>query len=259
MKKVIQLLTIISLVHAHVRTAPLPAPQGSSVRSVLRSIWHGTRNLLGALRADNFRPSVSGRLYRANTMHPELLSGYIKAHNIKTIINLRGVQESKSWWVQERNVAREYNVAMHDVTLRSFTFPPPQQLAQLLEIFKASEGPVLVHCHFGVDRTGTASALWHIEKEGASAQKALGELSYTQYGHLGWLFGQMRSFISLWAALRQSYSAKEALQEYQALYKELDLASVDKATNLRPSLRHKLNHIQALIAALGSDAYAKHA
>ncbi|MBI1172048.1 protein-tyrosine-phosphatase [bacterium] len=45
-----------------------------------------------------------------------------------------------------------------------------------------SQGPVLVHCHHGADRTGLIAALWRILYEGWSRQAAIDELIEGGYG-----------------------------------------------------------------------------
>ena len=45
-----------------------------------------------------------------------------------------------------------------------------------------AEGPVLVHCHHGADRTGLICALWRMLDEGWSRQQAIDELIEGGYG-----------------------------------------------------------------------------
>ncbi|MGV8986724.1 MAG: tyrosine-protein phosphatase [Cypionkella sp.] len=45
-----------------------------------------------------------------------------------------------------------------------------------------SQGPVLVHCHHGADRTGLIAALWRILYQGWSRQAAIDELIEGGYG-----------------------------------------------------------------------------
>ncbi len=54
---------------------------------------------------------------------------------------------------------------------------------QLFEIFDRIEKPFVMHCKSGADRAGLASALWLLDKEGASIAQAKKMLSL-KYAHL---------------------------------------------------------------------------
>lgn len=66
------------------------------------------------------------------------------------------------------------------------------------------QGPVLVHCHHGADRTGLICALWRILYQGWSRQAALDELILGGYG-----------FHPIWANIPR-YIAKVDLTELRA-------------------------------------------
>ena len=48
---------------------------------------------------------------------------------------------------------------------------------------KNAEGPVLIHCWHGSDRTGLVSALYRIVSQGWSKEDAIDELMHGGYGH----------------------------------------------------------------------------
>ena len=173
---------------------------------------------------DNFRIGIEGTLYRANTLPPAKLSRYIEEYGLKSIVNLRGELPEKQWWQDEKRVCDEHGIDMYNVELLAHEYPPPSELKKLFEIFDTATPPLMVHCFAGVDRTGTASALWFLEKEGRSLQEALHQLNFFYYGHWGWIFGQpMRKFVKLWGELREQHSRDDALEAYTQAYHEQNL------------------------------------
>jgi len=222
----------------------------------LRAAMHNLRydTLLGAMGPDNLRAVVPGTLYRGNTLWPATFAHYIEALGLRTIINLRGEHFGESWWDEESAVARDKGITLHNLAMKPHAYPTPTQVGHLLSLFAEVQEPVFVHCRSGVDRAATVSGLWLIEK-GASSEVALHQLSFTQFGHVGFLFPQMRSFLALWHALRTRFNREDATREYAAIYEELDLAAHKRMYRLQRPLEQCLARIGVIIAALHNGAY----
>ncbi len=212
---------------------------------------------LGFPSADNFHEAVPGRLYRANTLQPETLAAHVDEHHIQAIINLRGEQPEQEWWQLEASVAKQQNIPLYNLPMKSFAYPQPEHVAELLQLFGSCPGPLLVHCRAGVDRAGIVSGLWLLEREGATVEQAINQLSFLNYGHIGWLCGQMVSFLQLWGTLRQNYSPDEALREYTKLYESLDLGSVDKLLTRQQPMQQVLARVGVIVAALKNRSYVE--
>jgi protein tyrosine/serine phosphatase len=73
-------------------------------------------------------------------------------------------------------------VAYHDLSLESRGAPHRDRILRLLDIYRASPGPVLLHCKSGADRAGLAAGLCLLF-EGGSANDALRQLSW-RFGHI---------------------------------------------------------------------------
>ena len=58
-----------------------------------------------------------------------------------------------------------------------------EQVVEALRIIRNSEGPILIHCWHGSDRTGLISALYRIVFQGWSKNDAIDELMHGGYGY----------------------------------------------------------------------------
>jgi len=135
------------------------------------------------LAISNFHPITPGEAYRSAQLNRNELEHYIKKHNIRSIVNLRGENRDKPWYSDEIKVSAELSVAHYDISLSSDSEPTPEDVRKLIDIFNSAPKPVLIHCFAGADRSGLVSAMWKVvvDKESkASAEKQL----TIWYGHI---------------------------------------------------------------------------
>lgn len=152
-----------------------------------------TDRSLGLVLA-NLREVDPGRFYRAGQLDAEELREAIATLGLRTLINLRGYDQSSDWYAAETAVARAAGVAHHDVHLSARSLPRPREVARLLDLYRSAERPILVHCESGADRAGEASALYAIEYMGQSPEQAL-EMLTLRYRHLALARPAKREFI----------------------------------------------------------------
>lgn len=69
------------------------------------------------------------------------------------------------------------------------------ELIQALKHLKNSEGPILVHCWHGADRTGLVVALYRMTVQNWPREKAIAEFKDPRYGHHGWVYPQMKRYL----------------------------------------------------------------
>jgi protein tyrosine phosphatase (PTP) superfamily phosphohydrolase (DUF442 family) len=108
---------------------------------------------------DNFHAVIDGRIYRSAQPSPLTLEKYIQKNKIKTIINLRGRQEGKKWYQEERAVAESYGVKLVDIEFSAFKLPQIAKLDTAVNILQNAERPIFIHCSGGAHRAGLISAL----------------------------------------------------------------------------------------------------
>jgi protein tyrosine phosphatase (PTP) superfamily phosphohydrolase (DUF442 family) len=115
----------------------------------------------------NFEEVVPNKVYRSAQPTEEQLRKWTEQYGIKTIINLRG--EDKKEIKDEQVTAKELGIEMISINISSRRLTAKFLLIELIEAIENSKKPVLLHCHSGIDRAGTASAF---------AAMAIGDIDY---------------------------------------------------------------------------------
>lgn len=150
--------------------------------------------LLSPTLLANLREVDPGKFYRSGQLSDTQLRHTIDAFGIRTIINLRGHSTNHDWYQAEAAVAAQRDVSLHNIHLSSRGLPHRRELADLLDLYRSVERPILVHCDGGADRAGEASAIYQIEYMGKSRAEAL-EMLTLRYRHLSWWKPAKRYFI----------------------------------------------------------------
>lgn len=149
-------------------------------------------------RQGNFHAIEPNQAYRSGQLNADRLAHYISKYDIKSILNLRGENPDKPWYIDETEVCQKYNVAHYDIAISSRREPSPDKVARLLDIFENAPRPVLIHCQGGADRSSLAAAMWQVAVNGRSKEQAKKQLSIF-YGHIP--FGKtaaMDNFFDKW-------------------------------------------------------------
>lgn len=125
---------------------------------------------------------IPGKVYRCAQPTGENVREEVRAHGIRTILNLRGLTPWDPWYQDEARAAHDLNVSQEDITLSAQTLPFPAELRRVVEVLDHTEYPVLVHCKSGADRTGLVSALSLLLYTDATLGEARRQL-WPRYGH----------------------------------------------------------------------------
>jgi protein tyrosine phosphatase (PTP) superfamily phosphohydrolase (DUF442 family) len=125
---------------------------------------------------------VPGRAYRSAQLTPDQLESYVRRHNVRTVINLRGRPFSE-WYPAQAQAIQTLGVSQEDVTTSANRLPAPGEVRRLIEIFDRSEHPILIHCQQGADRTGLAAAMYLMLYTDADYNAARHQCS-PRFGHL---------------------------------------------------------------------------
>ncbi len=134
------------------------------------------------IQRGNFHVVKEDKVYRSGQLTALQLEEYVGAYGIRSVLNLRGKNESADWWQEEVSVCRNLGLYHYDLPLSSKREPTQEEIIQLLNILREAPKPLLIHCEGGADRTGFASALYLYFFEDYPYQKAKRQLSFL-YGH----------------------------------------------------------------------------
>jgi protein tyrosine/serine phosphatase len=124
---------------------------------------------------------VNDDVYRSGQLNKYNLEYYIKTHNIKTILNLRG-KSTKQYYTNEMNISNKYNIVHIDYQISNRNFLDFNKTSHIINIMKNAKKPLLIHCAGGADRTSLAAALYQYEIEHKSIKQSKEEFSLL-YGH----------------------------------------------------------------------------
>ena len=125
---------------------------------------------------------ISNNVYRSNQPFPWQIVADIKKRGIKTIINLRGVRDCSSYYLEKETCERN-NIKLINFPVTSRDVPKAETILEAKELFKKIEYPIIMHCKSGADRAGLMSALYLILHENMSVEEAKNQLSL-KYLHL---------------------------------------------------------------------------
>lgn len=160
------------------------------------------------------RVVTPGKMYRSGCMTAAGLAAAIKAHGIRTVINLMeeapdpvlhpsyfapaSVKESE---LVAKAGARYLPMTVKYLPRNQARRARPDTIERYLEILDdPASYPVLIHCKAGLHRTGVLVALYRMEYEGWTKQEALEELRANGFGEFA------------------STSANEYVQQYVLSY-----------------------------------------
>ncbi|MFN3745887.1 MAG: beta-lactamase hydrolase domain-containing protein [Hyphomicrobiaceae bacterium] len=101
---------------------------------------------------------------------------------VRRVINLRGEEAHGGYWLEEATCAR-LGLELVTLRLRSRAAPSHGDIAAMRAAIAAIDGPTLIHCKSGSDRTGLFCALYLIFREGMPVVDARRQLSL-RYGHV---------------------------------------------------------------------------
>ncbi len=132
------------------------------------------------LLQDNIHTVVSGEVYRSAQLPPSHLRQWAQAHDIRSIINLRGSNPNYRWYQDETYISQVMGIKHYDVRLSSTQKPRPRQLRRLVYLLQNAPKPILLHCEGGADRTGFAAAMFLLLK-GRSIAEARHQFSWVYH------------------------------------------------------------------------------
>jgi uncharacterized protein (TIGR01244 family) len=97
-------------------------------------------------------------------------------YGVRTVLNLRGESDA-GWFAEEREGVDAIQARWVHLPVSGSRGPTPDQIEAFFDLVEdASAWPVLAHCQGGIHRTGVMSALYRIQYQGWSSQRAIEEM-----------------------------------------------------------------------------------
>jgi protein tyrosine/serine phosphatase len=115
-----------------------------------------------------------GVLYRSATLPTEQLTALVDRYGIRTVVNVRSqLENAQPWHDAQGDLLDEMGVRMVDLPINS-GFPPNEESLNrwLTLLADESSHPILLHCEYGVIRTGVMSSVYEIEYLGRSGPES---------------------------------------------------------------------------------------
>ena len=135
----------------------------------------------------NLHEVAPGKFYRSAQMTGKEFRAVIDQMGIRSIINLRGVNDT-AWYRVETNTTFETGVKHYDFPLSASQEVSVEEMEQIVKVLHDAPKPMLIHCKNGADRTGLVSALYEYTQEGQPPEKAYDQLTIRcfHFPHLFW-------------------------------------------------------------------------
>lgn len=100
-----------------------------------------------------------------------------QAHDIKTVLNLRGEHPGKGWYEEEGAAVQAVGARWEHIKANSARPPTPAELDRFYQLVEDPQArPILMHCQGGIHRTGIYTAVYRIRYQGWSNEDALADM-----------------------------------------------------------------------------------
>ena len=118
-----------------------------------------------------------GMVHRSGQLSGSGLGRTIRSKGIRAVLNLRGGNPSERWYQEERGATLANGATLIDFAMASDMYLSRNQARALVELLERCEKPMLIHCQWGAERTGLASAFAELLRPGGSLRNARAEFS----------------------------------------------------------------------------------
>lgn len=132
----------------------------------------------------------------------------LAALGVRTVIDLQADGEN----YDEQQLVEAAGMAFVRIPMTTHEPPTQRQLAQFLAIVNdPAQQPVYVHCKGGKHRTGVMSAVYRMEKDGWTADRAFKEMKHYKFG-LDILHPELKRFVYAYEPGQVAVAAGAATQ-----------------------------------------------
>lgn len=123
---------------------------------------------------DNLGVVRAGVLYRSPQPDGRTWE-VLQRFGVRRVIDLRTREEAPARLDAERRRCRRQGIRFVHLPVRR-ALPSPAQVRRFLDELAAADGPTLVHCYHGEDRTGVMVAAYRVAVQAWPIDKALAEM-----------------------------------------------------------------------------------
>jgi protein tyrosine/serine phosphatase len=163
------------LVVAVLLTAPMPTTRAeqSTTTSTRPAAWAAPVAMTGAPNLHRVAPNF----YRSAQPEAAGFQALAKDPGIKTVVSLRAFNSDEA-------LAVGTGIKLVRIKIHTWNIETEDVVAALANIRKAeAEGPVLLHCQHGADRTGLITALYRVLYQNWTKDAALDEMLHGNFGY----------------------------------------------------------------------------
>lgn len=158
--------------------------------------WYATR------LPKRFAEVVPGRLYRSGEVTERQLQRLRDEYRVRRVLCLYNSESPEA--AAERAAAERLGLKWLNVSLPGDGASTPADRARILELLRdTNDGPTLVHCAAGANRTGLAIGLYRIYEQGWDYDRVVAEM-------VAYDFENKDKHENLRAALREAVTQRDA-------------------------------------------------
>lgn len=123
-------------------------------------------------------PDGTAILIRSPQPDADDLRDLHREHGLKTVLNLRGEDSpERSWFQEEREGVEAIKARWVHVGLSGSRPPTAEELTTFFDLVEEpANWPILIHCQGGIHRTGAFAALYRMQYQGWSGDRAVEEM-----------------------------------------------------------------------------------
>jgi protein tyrosine/serine phosphatase len=105
------------------------------------------------------------------------LSTLRELEGVRTVVNLRGESPGKAWFEEERKGVEAVGAKWIHIKASGHEPPPPEALHLFFDVVEdRANWPVLIHCQSGMHRTGVYAAVYRMQYQGWTPERAWEEM-----------------------------------------------------------------------------------
>jgi protein tyrosine/serine phosphatase len=100
----------------------------------------------------------------------------LEEKGVRTVISFRAYHD-------DRKLLKNTHLREVHIPINTWDIRDAQVVATLRQLKREADGPFLIHCQHGADRTGLMSAMYRIVVQGWDKQRAVEEMTQGNYGY----------------------------------------------------------------------------